>query len=60
MELVRKIAIGIVMMVPTFVLGGLVWAFLGSWWAILAWVIIMVFLCGGLVSGKFLTASKQS
>ena len=52
MDIFRKIGIGIVMIIPTFVGSGLVWGIFNSWIAVLAWIIIMAFLYGGILSGK--------
>jgi len=52
MDLARKIGIGIVMIIPTFVGCGALWALLHSWLAVLVWFIIMVVLGGRILSGK--------
>lgn len=41
MDIPRMIGIGIVMIVPTFVLGGALWEMFHSWFAVLLWVIVM-------------------
>lgn len=41
MDIARKIGIGIVMIVPTFVLGGAIWDIFHSWYAVLIWVVIV-------------------
>jgi hypothetical protein len=51
METPRKIGIGVVMIIPAFVLGGLVWAWFGSWTAVLILEIVMVLLYSSIVSG---------
>ncbi|RJR18923.1 MAG: hypothetical protein C4582_10935 [Desulfobacteraceae bacterium] len=53
MDLFRKIGIGIVMIVPGFVFGGLLWSFSHSWLAILGLEIAMVILLWAILSGKF-------
>jgi hypothetical protein len=60
MDLVRKIGIGIVMMVPTYVIGGLIWSVVPSWWVSLVWVIIMFFIAGGVISGKLLARVQRA
>ncbi len=52
MELVRKIGIGIVMIVPGFVLGGVLWALIESWLAVLAFEVIMVILYFRIITRK--------
>ena len=53
MDSVRKFAIAVVMIVPGFVLGGLVWSFLHSWFAVLGLEIIVVLFYLMIISGKF-------
>ena len=53
MDLFRKIGIGIVSMVPAFVLGGLIWDWFGSWLAVLGMVIIVAIFSGSAIAGKF-------
>ena len=60
MDFVRKLGVGIVMLVPTFVFAGVVWSWLGSWFAVLGWVIIMAFIYGGVVSGRLNIAKQKS
>ena len=57
MDNVRKLGIGVVLIVPAFVGGGAVWEIFNNWWVVLVWVVIMAFLCGGFFSGK-LSLSK--
>jgi hypothetical protein len=56
MDLSRKIGIGVVMVVPTFVGSGAVWGIFSSYIAVFIWVVIMAFLYGGILSGKILSA----
>ncbi|MFP3911578.1 MAG: hypothetical protein ACLFUT_05845 [Desulfobacteraceae bacterium] len=42
MDLFRKIGIGIVSIIPAFVLGGLVWDMFGSWLAVIGMEVLMV------------------
>ena len=51
MDIPRKIGIGIVMIVPGFVFGGMVWALLGSWFAVIVFEILMVLLYSSFISG---------
>ena len=53
MDLARKIAIGIVSLVPAFVLGGLIWSWFGSWLAVLGMVVIVGIFSGSAIAGKF-------
>ena len=41
MDIARKIGIGIVMIVPTFVGSGALWDVFHSWFAVIVWVILM-------------------
>lgn len=54
MDLSRKIGIGVVMVVPTFVGSGFVWGIFHNYIAVFIWVVIMAFLYGGILSGKIL------
>ncbi len=60
MDPIRKLAIGMVMIVPGFVLGGAVWAWLESWWAVLGLEIIMVVLYCLIISGKLFSAVQEA
>jgi len=53
MDMARKIGTGIVMIVPTFVGGGAVWDIFHSWFAVLVWVVVMGWLTGSVMRGKF-------
>ena len=57
MDLVRKFAIAVVMIVPAFVFGGLVWSFLQSWLAVLvtvaAVIAVYIMIISGTLSEKF-------
>ncbi|MEJ2587149.1 MAG: hypothetical protein P8165_06120 [Deltaproteobacteria bacterium] len=50
MDLFRKIAIGIVLIVPAFVLGGLIWNMFGSWLSVIGMEVVMVLLYIKLIS----------
>ena len=41
MDVIRKIAIGVVMIVPTFVFSGLVWSWFHSWFMVFGMMILM-------------------
>ena len=58
MDIARKFAIGIVMIIPTFVGGGAVWDIFHNWFAILVWVVIMAIIVGSIVKGKLLSAGS--
>lgn len=49
MDLSRKIGIGIVMIIPSFVGGGAVWNILHSWVAVILWLLIMASIYGGIL-----------
>jgi len=53
MDLWRKIGIGVVSIIPAFVLSGLVWDWFESWLAALAVVILVGVFSGSVISGKF-------
>lgn len=59
MDTVRKLAILIVMIVPTFVGAGAVWDIFESWIAVLIWLVIMGVVAGNIVTGKLLTGGKS-
>jgi len=52
MDLFRRIGIGIVSIIPAFVLGGLVWDWFGSWLATLGMVVIVGIFSGYAMAGK--------
>lgn len=54
MDLFRRIGIGIVMIVPTFVGGGAVWDIFHNWFAVGVWIVIMAVVAAGIISGKCL------
>jgi hypothetical protein len=49
MEISRMLGIGVVMIIPGFVGGGLIWNILGSWFAVFIWVVFMAVVYGGIV-----------
>jgi hypothetical protein len=53
MDLFRRIGIGIVSIIPAFVLGGLIWDWFGSWLAVLGIVVIVGIFSGYAIAGKF-------
>jgi hypothetical protein len=59
MEVPRKIGIGILMLVPTFVGGGALWDIIGkSWTVVIIWIILMAFFTGGIISGRLPLARR--
>lgn len=60
MDLSRKLAIGIVMIIPAFVTGGLLWSLIPSWIAVAIWQIILVFIYAGIVKGKLSFSRKTA
>lgn len=59
MDIFRKIGIGIVMIVPGFVFGAMVWGFFESWLAVLGLEIIMIIIYAMIISGKFVSAEGK-
>ena len=53
MGIERKIGIGIVMIVPSFVGSGALWNMFHSWGAVVVWVALMAAVTGAIISGKF-------
>jgi len=60
MDPIRKLGIGMVMIIPGFVLGGAVWEWLESWWAVLGLEIIMVVLYFLIISGKLFSDAQEA
>jgi len=60
MDLFRKIGVGIVMIVPAFVFGGLVYDLFHSWLAVLVLELIMIGVYGAIASGKLFPARASS
>ncbi len=52
MDIPRKIGIGIVMMIPTFVISGLFWDICHSWIGVFIVIIAMAFLYKEIITGK--------
>ncbi len=59
MDIPRKLAILIVMIVPTFVGAGAIWHIFESWIAVLIWVVVLAVVAGNIVTGKLLTAGDS-
>ena len=58
METTRKIGIGVVMIIPGLVFGGLFWEWFGSWVVVIILEIIMAALYYSFITGKFPTPAK--
>lgn len=58
MEIPRKIGIGMVMIIPTFVIAGALWDIFNNYIPIGIWLIIMAFLYRQMITGKLLSAKK--
>ena len=58
MDIPRKIGIGVVMIVPTFVIAGALWDLFNNYIPIGVWVIVMAFLYIQIITGK-LFGTKQ-
>ena len=52
MTIARLIGIGIVMIIPTFVIGGAIWDIFHNWVPVIIWVIIMGIFSGRLIKSK--------
>lgn len=59
MDITRKLAILIVMIVPTFVGAGAVWDILESWLAVFIWIVIMGFVAGNIITGRLLSGNSK-
>ena len=59
MDLVRKSAIAVVMIIPAFVLGGLVWHWFHSWFAVLGLEVLVILAYFMIISGKFSKAAQS-
>jgi len=60
MQYPKKLGIGIVMIVPGFVFGGLVWSLFGSWLPVIILEIMMVFIYTSIISGKFSRVAQKT
>jgi len=58
MELSRKMGIGIVMMIPTFVFSGLFWDLFHCWIGIIVTIVVMGFLYIQIITGKLKSLLK--
>ena len=52
MDLPRKIGIGILMIVPTFVISGALWDMVNSYIPIAIWVVIMAYVYRQIITGR--------
>lgn len=52
MDIPRKIGIGILMIVPTFVISGALWDIMNSYIPIAIWVVIMAFIYRQVITGR--------
>lgn len=60
MDIFRRIGIAIVMIVPTVVIAGALWAIFHSWIPIIIWAVIMAGFAAGVISGKFPRSCSHS
>lgn len=51
MDFTRKFGIGVVMIVPGFVLGGAIWQIFGSWFAVLGLEVIIALTYTSIIAG---------
>ena len=52
MDVARKIGIGVVMIIPTFVGGGAIWNFVQSWTFVMIWILIMALCYRWIIAGR--------
>jgi len=60
MNLWRKIGIGIVSMIPAFVLGGLAWNMSHSWLSVIAVIVLVGLFIGSVIAGKFSSSEPSA
>jgi len=60
MNLWRKIGIGIVSMIPAFVLGGLAWNMSHSWLSVIAVIVLVGLFSGSVIAGKFSSSEPSA
>ncbi|MCG6877966.1 MAG: hypothetical protein LJE96_02230 [Deltaproteobacteria bacterium] len=60
MNLWRKIGIGIVSMIPAFVLGGLAWNMSHSWLSVIAVIVMVGLFSGSVIAGKFSSSEPSA
>jgi hypothetical protein len=58
MDIPRKIGIGMVMIVPTFVISGALWDLFNNYIPIGVWVIVMAFLYIQIITGKLFSVKQ--
>ncbi len=59
MNLWRRIGIGIVSLIPAFVLGGLAWNMSHSWLSVIAAIVIVGLFSGSVIAGKFSSPNEN-
>lgn len=60
MDKSRKVGIGIVLIIPTFVIAGLIWALIESWLAVFIWVLIVAVFYGAFATDKLQAVTKNT
>lgn len=60
MDKPRKTGIGIVLIIPTFVIAGLIWALIESWLAVFIWVLIVAVFYGAFAADKLQAVTKKT
>ena len=66
MDMARKMGVGVTMIVPGFVMGGLAWHLMGSFTPILGWLavlgveIVMVIIYALIITGKFIPGGQKT
>jgi hypothetical protein len=60
MDLWRRIGIGIVSMIPAFVLGGLAWNMSHSWLSVVAAIVMVGLFSGSVIAGKFSSSETSA
>ena len=60
MEIAKKIGIGIVMIVPGFVFGAVIWVWFGSWIAVLILEIIIPIVYYYIITGTLMGSAQRA
>ena len=60
MTLWRRIGIGIVSIIPAFVLSGLVWNMSHSWLSVIAVIVMVGLFSGSAIAGKFSSSEPSA
>jgi hypothetical protein len=58
MDVARKIGIGVVMIIPTFVGAGAIWNFVQSWTLVMIWILIMALCYRWIIAGRIVKGKE--